>query len=269
MPDTPIDIPANPTAPGRSASGVAKAVAHSVGQAVSNTSQAVNSTVTQTVKAVIHPPVVRDPEPRWPAIVALFAVGGLRLALPESLSAGPKWLLLIVVAVLLVPTVIARRMNNIWLNQVLGYIVTGVVTLDMTWSLCQLVAALPSHRESPSELLISAAALWLTNILVFASWYWRLDAGGPHARELAGVHTDGAFLFPQMTLAPDARRTMGEQCWSPGFVDYLFLAFNTSTAFSPTDCPVLSRWAKVLMMIQSLISFATVVLLAARAVNIL
>ena len=62
---------------------------------------------------------------------------------------------------------------------------------------------------------------------------------------------------------------MGEQCWSPGFVDYLFIAFNTSTAFSPTDCPVLSRWAKVLMMTQAIIAFATVVLLAARAVNIL
>jgi hypothetical protein len=62
---------------------------------------------------------------------------------------------------------------------------------------------------------------------------------------------------------------MGEQCWSPGFVDYLFLAFNTSTAFSPTDCPVLSAWAKILMMVQSLISLTTVALLAARAVNIL
>lgn len=62
---------------------------------------------------------------------------------------------------------------------------------------------------------------------------------------------------------------MGEENWSPGFVDYLFIAFNTSTAFSPTDCPVLSRWAKVLMMIQSAIAFSTVILLAARAVNIL
>ena len=72
-----------------------------------------------------------------------------------------------------------------------------------------------------------------------------------------------------MMLNPQAKREMGEQCWSPGFVDYLFLAFNTSTAFSPTDCPVLTRWAKLLMMVQSLISLATVVLLAARAVNIL
>lgn len=72
-----------------------------------------------------------------------------------------------------------------------------------------------------------------------------------------------------MTLTPQAKVDMQEEFWSPGFVDYLFLSFNTSTAFSPTDCPVLTRWAKVLMMLQSLISLATVVLLAARAVNIL
>jgi len=208
-------------------------------------------------------------EPRWPAILALLAAGGLFLALPESLSAGPDWLLLALVGLLLIPIVWSRLRGLDKLNKILGYIVTGVVTLDMIWSLYLLVAALPSHKESPSDLLRSAAALWITNILVFASWYWRLDAGGPRARELRGVHTDGAFLFPQMTLNQEAKRTMGEQNWSPRFVDYLFLAFNTSTAFSPTDSPVLSRWAKVMMMAQSLISFATVALLAARAVNIL
>jgi hypothetical protein len=198
-----------------------------------------------------------------------LGVGGLRLALPEPLSVGPAWLLILVVGILLVPTVWARRAGNDKLNQALGYLLTSLVTVDMVWSLWLLIAALPSHKESPRDLLISAGALWITNILVFASWYWRLDAGGPRARELRGVHTDGAFLFPQMTLNRETKREMGEQCWSPGFVDYLFLAFNTSTAFSPTDSPVLSRWAKVLMMVQALISFATVALLAARAVNIL
>ena len=202
-------------------------------------------------------------------MLALFAVGGLRLALPESLSVGPAWLLIFVVGVLLIPTVWARYRGMYTTNKILGYVLTSVVTLDMVWSLYLLIAALPSHKELPQDLLRSAAALWLANILVFASWYWRLDAGGPHARELRGVHTDGDFLFPQMTLNQQAKRQMGEECWSPGFVDYLFLAFNTSTAFSPTDSPVLSRWAKVLMMLQALISFATVVLLAARAVNIL
>jgi hypothetical protein len=208
-------------------------------------------------------------EPRWPAMLALLAVGGLRLALPESLSVGPDWLLIAVVAVLMIPTVWARRRGLDQLNKILGYVLTSIVTVDMVWSLGLLLAALPLHKESPLDLLRSASALWITNILVFASWYWRLDAGGPRARELRGVHTDGAFLFPQMTLKHQAKHDMGQQGWSPGFVDYLFLAFNTSTAFSPTDSPVLSSWAKILMMIQALISFATVVLLAARAVNIL
>jgi hypothetical protein len=203
-------------------------------------------------------------EPRWPATVALLAVGVLRLTLPQPLAAGPGWLLIIVVAVLTIPTVWTRLRGLHQVNNILGYTLTSIVTADMIWSLCLLVSALPSHRITPLILLRSSAALWISNIIVFASWYWRLDAGGPHARDLRGDHTDGAFLFPQMT-----RSNRQKQGWTPGFVDYLFLAFNTSTAFSPTDCPVLTRWAKLLMMLQSLISFATIVLLAARAVNIL
>jgi len=208
-------------------------------------------------------------EPRWPAILALLGVGGLRLAIPQSLSVGPPWALIIVVAILLIPTIWARKLGRHSLNYILGHVVTSIVTIDMVWSLWLLVQALPSHKQSPQDLLRSATALWVTNILVFASWYWRLDAGGPRARELRGVHTDGAFLFPQMTLNQEAKRAMGEEFWTPGFVDYLFLSFSSSTAFSPTDTPVLTRWAKVLMMIQALISFATVALLAARGVNIL
>ena len=203
------------------------------------------------------------------ATVALLAAGGLRLALPEALSYGPDWLLLAVLSILVVPLYLAHWRGLNTLNRILGYLVSGVVTADMIWSLCLLIAALPTHKETPLNLLESAAALWITNIIVFASWYWRLDGGGLYQREARGVHSDGAFLFPQMTLTPETRRAMGEDTWNPGFVDYLFLAFNTSTAFSPTDVPVLSRWAKGLMMIQSLISLATIALLAARAVNIL
>ena len=202
-------------------------------------------------------------------MVALLAVGGLRLALPSDLSLGPDWLLIAVVGVLMVPIVWARYCGYDVLNKILGYVVTSVVTIDMVLSLGLLVAALPSHKQAPSEMLRSAGALWITNILVFASWYWRLDGGGPRARELRGAHVDGAFLFPQMMLDQQAKREMGEECWSPRFIDYLFLAFNTSTAFSPTDTPVLSRWAKAMTMVQALISLATVALLAARAVNIL
>lgn len=202
-------------------------------------------------------------------MLALLAVGAVRLSIPESLSFGPDWLLLAVVILLLIPIAWTRYRGNAPLNRTLGIVLTSVVTVDMVYSLGLLVVAMPQHRESPRALLQSAAALWIANILVFASWYWRLDAGGPHARELRGAHTDGAFLFPQMTLNPDMRAAMGEDDWTPKFVDYLFVAFNTSTAFSPTDCPVLSRWAKVLMMLQAFISFTTVALLAARAVNIL
>lgn len=202
-------------------------------------------------------------------MVALLAVGGLRLALPEGLSLGPDWLMLVVVGAFAVAYLLAAQFNRQRLATFLGYLVVAVVTVDMALSLCLLVAALPKHAESPVALLRSASALWVTNIVVFASWYWRLDAGGPAARERRGVHTDGAFLFPQMTLNRETKIEMGEECWNPGFIDYLFLAFNTSTAFSPTDVPVLSRWAKVLMMVQSLISLTAIALLAARAVNIL
>jgi len=207
-------------------------------------------------------------QPVWPAVVAVLAVGGLHLSLPEPLTFGPSWLLLAVVSVLLVPVLIARMRGSFELNQKLGYVLLGVVTAAMLWSLTLLVRSLPQHTLPPLALLRSAAALWVTNILVFASWYWRLDAGGPHARHVKVCHTKGDFLFPQMTLAPGTAKPM-DPAWTPGFVDYLFLAFNTSTAFSPTDSPVLARWAKVTMMLQSSISLATLALLAARAVNIL
>ncbi len=208
-----------------------------------------------------------DPEPRWPAVVAVFATGSLFLLMPERLTFGPNWLLLVLVAVLTIPTIITRRIGHTSLNYWFGLSLSGVITCAMVWSLAFLILGLPAKRENPEELLRAAVALWGANILVFASWYWRLDAGGPHARDLRNFHTDGAFLFPQMTLPPDSK--LCKTGWRPGFVDYLFLAFNTSTAFSPTDVPVLSRWAKGLMMVQSSISLGTLAILAARAINIL
>ena len=129
--------------------------------------------------------------------------------------------------------------------------------------------ASPGNAETAPRLLQSAAVLWFANVIVGAAWYWRLDAGGPHGRESREGHTAGAFLFPQMTMLPEAKAASGQAKWSPNFLDYLFLAFNTSTAFSPTDTPVLARWGKALMMLQSIISLTVLALLAARAVNIL
>jgi hypothetical protein len=116
----------------------------------------------------------------------------------------------------------------------------------------------------PKALLRSALVLWITNILVFALWYWKLDAGGPLGRDHSRYKIAGAFLFPQLSSECE-----GYDRWSPQFLDYLFLAFNTSTAFSPTDTAVLSQWAKVATMLQSLISLSILVLLTARAVGIL
>jgi len=212
---------------------------------------------------------VRPPEPRWPAFVALLSVGAMNLALPSSLSPGPDWLVPVLVLVLLVPAPILHHLRRYRAALCFGFSALSVATLAMITSLTLLISGLLMHTESPTQLLRSAALLWVSNILIFASWYWRLDAGGPYQRDLQGAHTDGAFLFPQMMLDPEIRKAMGEEDWSPGFVDYLFLAFNTSTAFSPTDAPVLSRWAKTLMMLQASISLATLALLAARAVNII
>ena len=206
---------------------------------------------------------MKEREARWPALFAVLGVGGLYLALPPSLTIGPRWLPLVILAVLSIPVRMFHRAGQERLNQLSSYLLLGVITAWMLLSLVRLIIGMAEHTESPKMLLLSAALLWVSNILVFATWYWRLDAGGPNCRDRRESHDDGAFLFPQMSMDGDHDK------WTPGFVDYLFLAFNTSTAFSPTDAPVLSRWAKVMMMVQASISLATLALLAARAVNIL
>ncbi len=202
-------------------------------------------------------------EPRWPVVLALMAVCGLYLALPEPLTLGPNWLLLIPVGLLLLPAIVTHRMGMDSVNRVLGLSLSALVTAALAWSMGALIVSLPQHHQSATELLRSAGALWISNILVFATWYWKLDAGGPHARDKRGVHTEGAFLFPQMNLQNAVKP------WKPGFVDYLFLAFNTSTAFSPADVAPLSHWAKLLMISQSMLSLGAIVILAGRAVNML
>jgi hypothetical protein len=210
-----------------------------------------------------------DAEPRWPALIAAIAVGGIYAALPDVLTLGPRWLLPLIVFTLLVPTIVSHQAGHHRLNAFFGYAVDAILTIGLVISVSLLVSALPDKKEAPEDLLLSAASLWITNILVFALWYWRLDAGGPHERDQRARHTAGAFLFPQMTLNDDMLRNLDQQDWSPNFVDYLFLAFNTSTAFSPTDVPVLAPWAKILMMLQALLSLLIIALLAARAVNML
>ncbi len=213
-----------------------------------------------------HIPKIVNPEARWPVLIAILGVGGILLSLPHALVLGPRWLLPAAVGVLLVPTTIAHFAGRHDLDRALGYVISAVVTFALAASLVLLIVHLPDKAETPAALLKSATLLWVTNILVFAIWYWRLDAGGPHHRETRGEHTAGAFFFPQMM---DGAPVQDPEGWSPRFVDYLFLAFNTSTAFSPTDTAILSRWAKVLCMLQALISLSIVAILASRAVGML
>lgn len=210
-----------------------------------------------------------EPEPRWPALVAGLSVGVLFYLMPEHLSIGPRWLPLALIAAMLIPAKVFHSSGKHHLNEIFAYGGLGITTLALISSLALLIRRLLNHQGQPAELLTAAVEIWISNILVFASWYWRLDGGGPNQRDRRHHHEAGAFLFPQMTLSAELRKQLRQHPWNPGFIDYLFVAFNTSTAFSPTDVPVLTRWAKVMMMIQSAISLAAVALLAARAVNIL
>jgi len=121
----------------------------------------------------------------------------------------------------------------------------------------------PSHGGSAQTLLVDALNIWVTNVIIFALWFWSTDRGGPPTCGLT-KRAEADFLFPQMTLHD---RELGN--WIPGFIDYLFLAFTNATAFSPTDTLPLTARAKLLMMTEAMISLLTVALVAARAVNIL
>jgi hypothetical protein len=212
---------------------------------------------------------IDKPEPRWQALLAVLAVGAIYLALPRNLIVGPIWLPPTLIVVLLIPTVISHRTGKRSLNRALGTIINGITTLALIASVLLLVRALPSHKESPLELLRSGALLWLTNVIVFALWYWRLDGGGPTLRHERKEFGSTSFLFPQMQIPHDERAQFECTRWRPRFVDYLFIAFTQSSTFGPTDAPLLARWAKVLAMIQVFISLSIVILLISRAVGVL
>jgi hypothetical protein len=196
-------------------------------------------------------------------------VGAIYLALPRSLIVGPIWLLPTLIVVLLVPTVVSHRTGRRSLNRVLGILINGITTLALIGSVILLVRALPSHTESPLQLLLSGALLWLTNVIVFALWYWRLDGGGPTIRQELKKFGSTSFLFPQMQVPHDERAQFECTRWRPRFIDYLFVAFTQSSTFGPTDAPLLVRWAKILAMIQISISLSIVILLISRAVGVL
>lgn len=207
-------------------------------------------------------------EKRLPGALATAAAIGLQVALPDRLNLASRFLLPAVEVVMLLVLVFLNPDRLDKTSRPLRFLALGLIavaSLANAYSATQLVLGLVdgSLGDSAGPLLSTGAAIYLTNIIVFALWYWELDRRGPAARAGAvAIHPD--FLFPQMT-APD----IGDPEWEPKFADYLYVSFTNATAFSPTDTLPLTRWAKMIMLLQSAVSLVTVALVIARAVNIL
>jgi hypothetical protein len=142
----------------------------------------------------------------------------------------------------------------------LGYL--GIVGLELVTSVVLIFLSLWNPEGHSILYLNDAATVWVLNIVLFGLLYWGLDAECQVARFGGRVRTH--FRFPQ-----DELRGGAWDGWTPGIVDYLFLAFSTSTALSPTDTDCLTRRAKVLMMFQSVVSLSVIIMVVARAVNII
>jgi hypothetical protein len=200
---------------------------------------------------------------RWPAILALLAIGLAYALVPDYLRLGPRWLPLLLCLLFLIPLSIVRRLGHYLLTRQLAIGFTILLTIALFGSTAFFVFRLPGGKVTPLHLLRDGALIWGANVLLFALWYWELDCGGPHTRHTRGYEATD-LLFPQLTMGDAAPPE-----WKPQFLDYLFHSFNTSAAFSPTDTLVLSHRVKVLMMVQALISVTVFGVVIARAINTL
>jgi uncharacterized membrane protein len=206
-------------------------------------------------------------EHRWPTALAIAVAIALQLLLPASIVPVNRWLMPAVESALLLVLFLAnpfRIDRESSLLRMLGLGILGVIGLSNGWSVVLLVQHILTGRTiTPGQLLAAGAAIWLTNVIVFALAYWEFDRGGPAVRA-SGRRAVPDFLFAQMQ-SPE----LAEPDWEPEFADYLYLSFTNATAFSPTDVLPLSRWAKMIMMVQSAVALMVVVLVVARAVNVL
>jgi uncharacterized membrane protein len=208
--------------------------------------------------------------PLWPA-AALIAAAGLYADLPSSFIAGHgagafgvvRWIVPGLTVLVLASLAAIRPYWRITRRHlVFGTI--AIVSAANTASIGLLVHLLINGATATAPTLLRAAVhMWVVNVLLFALWYWQLDGGGPVARP-ACAPAQRDFLFPQQ-LEP----VLADSGWRPLFLDYLYVSFTNASAFSPTDTMPLSRWAKMLMLVQSAISLALAVMVVSRAVNIL
>jgi uncharacterized membrane protein len=208
-------------------------------------------------------------ESRLAVTLAILAAIAMLVALPDRIAPHPRWLLpglaLLLLAGLVVasPTRIDRQSRAL---RSVSLLLIAVISIGNAATAARLIVDLVRGTgiRTPSELLLTGAAIWLTNVIAFGLWYWEFDRGGPVARAHA-MKPYPDFLFPQMGSPPE----LTPPDWEPEFVDYLYFSFTNATAFSPTDVMPLSRWAKLTMLAQSAVSLMTVALVVARAVNIL
>ena len=210
------------------------------------------------------------PEPRWPVMLAIVTVVLVLAALPQRIVLFPGWAPFAVGGAVLFPIAVVaiapRPARWLQLERIVTRAFCVTMTVAMLANLAHMVSAILSHSRAVTgpQLLASSIGLWLTNVLTFSLLYWQIDRGGPGYRE-ADLGPRPDWTFPQEE-APAGYVAPGGR---PMFVDYLFLAFCTATAFSPTDALPITPRAKLLMMFESLISLATILVVASRAINIL
>jgi uncharacterized membrane protein len=199
----------------------------------------------------------------WPPALGFIVVGVIYALISSELTLGPPWGLLVLALLAVAGARVTRWRGLMHARRFIVIISLTAFSVAVTLSAVYLVGALLYRSIEAITLLTSGALVWLSNLLTFSLWYWELDGGGPaHRHSTRCGSTD--FAFPQTILADG-----GEVHWMPDYFDYVFLAFNTSTAFSPTDTMVLARRAKLLMMWQSIVSLTTIAVLVGRAINTL
>jgi len=206
-------------------------------------------------------------ENRGPVLLVVLSVITLQFLIPKSLAIPHHKVFCFVEALMLVLIVLIAP-KKLGLPHVpqrtLTLVLNAFMMLSNTSSAILLVEKIVDGSiTSPAKLLWSGFSIWLSNIVIFSLWYWDFDRGGPSQRAGAKDAIPD-FLFPQMTDPGYA-----EPGWYPRYPDYLYVSVTNASAFSPTDAMPLTRWAKLLMSIQSITSLILVGLVVARAVNIL
>jgi hypothetical protein len=215
-------------------------------------------------------------ESRWEAAPAVATILGFQVVLASvsriehwTLLTLPWWVWLISVPpelALLIPLAWSRprhRLEQLGLRRMVALALLGVISLTNALLLVALIGSLVKGKEtSGAQLLLKAVTVWGTNVIAFGLWYWAVDRGGP-VRRLQPGPPPPDFQFPQME-----NPQLAAPGWFPELVDYVYVSFTNSIAFSPTDAMPLTRRAKLLMLSESAISAITILLVAARAVNI-